>query len=84
MPDAWHAEVECEHIFHDRRRQKVSSPEEFYKRQKKKIPNADHWLELQPGHLNEASGELGPAQADSEECQSTAWVTLQLETHLSF
>lgn len=74
MPDAWHAEVACERIFHDRRRQKISSPEEFYKQQKKKknpTPNTDHWLELQPGHLNKASGELGPAQAGSEECQAT-------------
>lgn len=73
MPHAWHAEVECERIFHDRRRRKVSSPEEFYRQQKKNpTPNTDHWLWLQPGHLNEASGELGPAQAGSEEWQAAA------------
>lgn len=72
MPDAWHAEVAQEHIFHDCRRQKVSSPEEFYKQQKKNpTPNTDHCLELQPGHLNEAP-EVGPAQAGREECQATA------------
>lgn len=41
------------------------------KKKKNPTPNTDHWLELQPGHLNEASGELGPAQAGSEECQAT-------------
>lgn len=42
------------------------------KKKKNPTPNSDHSLELEPGHLNEASGELGPAQAGREKCQATA------------